>query len=823
MENKNIGNGSALTFLDIITHHKIEIPVIQRDYAQGRKSDRINPIRKKFIKDLIESLKDDSEQMHLDFIYGRIDGKNKKLIFAKNKEAIENIILAVKGYADQCDIEFDPKIKVPESINESITSNFIPLDGQQRLTTLFLLHWYILKSIKIEGKETLLNQLKGFTYKTRNSTKEFCGFIISIGSNLDFDLNKPISKTIEESPAFFNVWKKDPSVQGMLTTLDDINDSFKAENQTSLSTYWYNLTEARKVTFDFLDLDEYEQTDELYVKMNARGKQLTDFEHFKSWLHEYIKSNEYVISEENWSHKIDTNWLDLFWKNKPENTFNVDKSIYNCIKSINLYEYIAKTKKETSSTEDENEDAINKEFIAKINEKNDDKNFISVSEYEESSFFDNESLDFTFSSLNKLSTLDLAELDDILKNITAFPFLGSQKKNEKLPFVFLSENSYPSLPDRVFYYSFLLFVLDHSNDLTEKHTKDQLKKWIRICRNIIYNTYIQNPANFIDAIKAIKDFATYKDDIENEILKPNFSIGFFDSQLKEEIKKVAYFNLAENWREKILEIENHPYFFGQIDFIFQLNENSNDFVKFEFYCNKLSQIFDNPEANNFLFHRLLLSKGDYLIQSKSKWSFCQSKIGSLRVRQDNWRKVFNNKIKLGYLKDVLDERPSLSILENSLANFSKSDWTYFFIKEKYIENMAYLQNLLIDWNNEWDIRLLEKSTYTGKHVDLYSHSLYLDLKLENFDLNYIAVNGKRSETNKPKIKIKLNNDIIRIYYEPYFDEVECAFVIETKNSFDCIIPELSNKGNNLVYVMEKNKVAECYEGALKTITKLLKS
>lgn len=822
MGNQIIQNGRSLTFMDIISQHRVEIPVIQRDYAQGRKSNRVDPIRKKFVKELIESIKDNSEPMHLDFIYGRIDSKNQKLIFEKNKEAIENILLAVKGYADQCNIDFDPKINIPNTINESNNSKFIPLDGQQRLTTLYLLHWYILKRIKFENKEKILFQLKGFSYKTRNSTKEFCEFLIKTASHLDFENDKPISKVITESLAFLDIWEKDPSVQGMLTMLDEIDTLLKQEDDASFSAYWKNLENGRRLTFDFLDLDEYEQTDELYVKMNARGKQLTDFEHFKSWLHEYIKSNKLKILEEKWSDCIDTKWLDLFWKNKPENIFNVDATIYNCIKSINLYEYIAITKKELSVEDEQNETIINRDLIRKINEKNEDKNFISIAEYEESGFFSYKSLNFTFSSLNKLSSINLTELHKILKEITAFPFMEKQNKEDKLPFIYLSENQNPSLPERVFYYSFLLFINQDSIELTKSETLENLKNWMRICRNIIFNTYIQNPDNFIDAIKAIKDFSAYMNNIENEITQQNFSVKFFDSQLKEEIKKIQYFNKGENWKNKIIEVENHPYFYGQINFIFHLIDHTDDFQKFDFYCNILSKIFNAPEANNYLFQRLLLSKGDYLIKYNSKWSLCESKMIGLRARQDNWRKVFNDEKKLFYLKAVLDDAINLGLSESSLNNYENKNWTSFFIKEKYSSNIAYTHNRLIERNNGWDIKLLEKSTFTGKHADLYSHSLYLDLKYEGFDVSYESVNGRRSATNKPKINLSIAGETIFIFYEPYYYD-NCAFEIEHKSIIFKNVDLFDKSSDKLVFKMSRDSVAEDYNRGLEAIVNLFKS
>ena len=84
------------TFWKLINEHKILIPKIQRDYAQGRSDDKSTQIRQNFLYKIFECLKDDTN-LKLDFIYGSIDNNG----------------------------------------------NFIPLDGQQRLTTLFLLIFII--------------------------------------------------------------------------------------------------------------------------------------------------------------------------------------------------------------------------------------------------------------------------------------------------------------------------------------------------------------------------------------------------------------------------------------------------------------------------------------------------------------------------------------------------------------------------------------------------------------------------------------------------------------------------------------------------------
>ena len=70
---------------------KIIIPIIQRDYAQGRKGTDVTRIRERFLDSLYKAVTE--KPITLDFVYGDIDSEG----------------------------------------------NMTPLDGQQRLTTLFLL------------------------------------------------------------------------------------------------------------------------------------------------------------------------------------------------------------------------------------------------------------------------------------------------------------------------------------------------------------------------------------------------------------------------------------------------------------------------------------------------------------------------------------------------------------------------------------------------------------------------------------------------------------------------------------------------------------
>ena len=76
-----------------IPAHKIDkviIPMIQRDYAQGRKfhtgknnSEELNVTGKKFIYEIVNKLAaSDSDSMDLDFIYGSIEQSGDNNIFS---------------------------------------------------------------------------------------------------------------------------------------------------------------------------------------------------------------------------------------------------------------------------------------------------------------------------------------------------------------------------------------------------------------------------------------------------------------------------------------------------------------------------------------------------------------------------------------------------------------------------------------------------------------------------------------------------------------------------------------------------------------------
>ncbi len=61
-------------------------------------------------------------------------------------------------------------------------------------------------------------------------------------------------------------------------------------------------------------------SDEIYVKMNARGKRLTPFENFKASLEEYLENGTDKGLLERFRSSVDGKWLRLFWNEVNKDT-----------------------------------------------------------------------------------------------------------------------------------------------------------------------------------------------------------------------------------------------------------------------------------------------------------------------------------------------------------------------------------------------------------------------------------------------------------------------------------------------------------------------
>ena len=58
------------SLLQLLSGYKIIIPIMQRDYAQGRISSKVTSIRKRFLNQLRVAITEGTKPLELDFVYG---------------------------------------------------------------------------------------------------------------------------------------------------------------------------------------------------------------------------------------------------------------------------------------------------------------------------------------------------------------------------------------------------------------------------------------------------------------------------------------------------------------------------------------------------------------------------------------------------------------------------------------------------------------------------------------------------------------------------------------------------------------------------------
>ena len=290
--------GKLNTIARLLSSYGVNVPLIQRDYVQGRVH-RVTPRtsdelkekykeeedkRNRFVAQLIEALKSGTPKK-LTFIYG-VNSSNDRATSGEHRES------------------------------------FVPIDGQQRLTTLFLLCWVVKEIVpEVKLSEDLMKGLKGFRYMTRPSSSYFCEALFS--KTLKKYVCSSISERIIAQPWFYKDWLTDPSIQAMLQMLDEMEKQLSGLGDEEIKRLAENLFDDSKevITFELLDMDTYKLTDDLYVKMNARGKSLTSFEIFKADFIKHLNDNfsgDIFIDCQSFAnyfeYRVEHQWTDLLWK-----------------------------------------------------------------------------------------------------------------------------------------------------------------------------------------------------------------------------------------------------------------------------------------------------------------------------------------------------------------------------------------------------------------------------------------------------------------------------------------------------------------------------
>ena len=651
-------NLKKYSFQDLIQQIKVRIPKIQRDYAQGRICRNVNEIRKDFIHTLILVVKGKRSETELDFIYG------------SNKDGA-----------------------------------FEPLDGQQRLTTLFLLHWMM--GVKLNTAE---QNRSIFTYETRNSSQEFCDEIV-LHPAMQY-VNEAILKekntnevikpsTIIRARDWFKFeWKKDPTINAMLVMIDAIYDEMREDWSMDLDICRQNLS---KITFHMLNLGDFGLSNELFIKMNARGKQLSNFDKLKSTLEEELQLQQREKDEDgcvlasrndenNWRTFMDGAWIDFFWHKYARETIVSTEQINEA------------DKQECKLAAAQNAEWQFRKLILRLialqifeNKQSNEKLRLAAYKIDEIDIDNlittyNDSLTALRSDAQHCIVPKTHVVINFLKLMTDINHLIFLNKNGLYGEIseILSEHSHVEknkltlfdafLTEKVsndvelIFYAMLLFLRNYPiqtgnaianiDDISANNTWcKNFQDWVLAMRNILLNdNNNQRIDKWFSSFEAAQSLNLVIDDLRSFIENENLNIHedesiiskFFistdktykrlDNQSFEEERKKARLKLIDqDWNQGMEKIEAHPYLWGQIRCV--LNWANDDKGRFNDYGERLICILDAINTCGSKFYAALLAFApDYWRKTNRLYQYNKDRDNSFKrcLRETEGQKLFKS-------------------------------------------------------------------------------------------------------------------------------------------------------------------------------------
>ncbi len=546
----------------------IYIPRIQRDYAQGRTDDATTQIRDKFVDDIFDSVinhADDGQTLDVNFIYGNIEDDDGK-------------------------------------------RRFVPIDGQQRLTTLFLLHWYFaVYSGEIDSDPEVKRRLLQFQYETRNVTGKFCRNLTEY-VRIDFrtlGTGKKVSDAIRNYYWFFSDFEHDSSVRAMLVMIDAIHEKameYLADGVSLDGIFDVLISEKAPIRFLYLNIDDVGLTDSIYIKMNARGKALTHFENFKAQLRNYLSEDENFASK--FINNINGKWSQFFWapvyrktvkdaatgKEILETSF--DSQMMKFFRFGMLMDYIIKVDNtlvvnSQKNIRDSLRDLLKEQdyfFTSRLFKDG----FRHVYEIDSASAVLNVD---TFRKINVLLNVlsKRQELTDSISFVSGDEFnktyIGETRAFRRL--IGASDERALTNEEQIVLYAEYAFLIRYSNEDYTFVKETELNRWLRLVSNLVKPTLNLQLDIFFYMIRSINRLveagsAMSCDEYMSRLLRRNYRQSamsvFTETQVVEESMKSILMQLDPEWKKAIADSEN-TFMDGQTSMLFSFSGLTEEYER----------------------------------------------------------------------------------------------------------------------------------------------------------------------------------------------------------------------------------------------------
>lgn len=651
---------------------KILVPKIQRPYAQGRLSQL--EIRINFLEDIFEQLSEPEKILELNFVYGSLSDGTFEL-----------------------------------------------LDGQQRLTTLFLLSWYLaLGGSNVAETMSLLGK---FTYETRTTSSSFIKKLLDPKLTLDklsadheFKDTTPAA-AISNLGWYTGAYSKDSTVAGMLVMLDAIDARCKDLPIENRPTY----SDLSRIMFYLLDLENLGLTDELFIKMNARGLQLTPFENFKAELSGWLRNDpmgdrRFETDVDNSTEKLplwlffcsnmDGRWNDRFWtKPNAENleelgAADADRRFFTFIKRWLANRAV--TLGQESPLQDEYDKSREPdwvEYFRYFNEQSKTNRYHSFGRFRDfATSADAKGYDIIAELTHFISCLADPMLGKIIDDAFVAPWTDKGQK----PW----DNNFDMRP-MIIFSAISEFVISQPYDIRQPldvgaFDRKEFKRWMRMVHNVVENRNIDGERPQLGAIRQLKGVLNInKKPVYQRLLDfVAASPGESNREFREEAAKIKRIFEEESWKDDsqwenaFIEAERNRFVTGSVSFYL---DDTTDIETFRHRTGHLPILFNENGVEEAFSDGYQLWRA--ILARDVDWS--SFKFDSYNIRLTN--KVSGNRFLK--MRSVWNESPRVRRLFCELLD-----------KETTAEMQAVIDNVAVerneitfpdDWNN--DVRTLSAS------------------------------------------------------------------------------------------------------------------
>ena len=278
-------------------------------------------------------------EIQRDYVWGteQVEGLLKSIfedycIFEKTNEKI-NITIKEDRFLEKTLTEYYKTIKYNTSIgfiyaysDFEYPNKYFLIDGQQRLTTI-----YLLLVVIASEDEDFRNKFSKLYFKNGKSFIEYRvreASLLFLNQSIAHTIEKKDTK-LEEQYWYYSFYKNDKTIQSIINNLNTIKN-FLSENVHSISSFKEYVL--NHVQFWYFDTNISEQGEELYIYMNARGERMQSNENLKAELLANVISQD---DKDQWGIKWEE-WQNNFWliRGKHENSDDVFNEFVYCIAGL---------------------------------------------------------------------------------------------------------------------------------------------------------------------------------------------------------------------------------------------------------------------------------------------------------------------------------------------------------------------------------------------------------------------------------------------------------------------------------------------------------